>query len=207
MKFKKANINENTIQDIKEFANNASGENLKQEDKKTVTKKRKEESKKNKFPYKIFLGDELKNRIQEEFMGIGSGSEFLRKIILEKNSYFEDKDIIEIYNLIQKEGKGLSPKSFIRKKLGLEATIEKFDYDKKNQKNSITTWINSEDKEKIKENTALSHSTMIAYGHAKILFYLETKNLFSFEEQMKLIKEAKDYNLDFKEFLILKIKG
>ncbi|EFS0701723.1 hypothetical protein H2P43_001665 [Campylobacter jejuni] len=203
MKFKKADINENTIQDIKEFADNASGENLKQEDKKT--RKRKEESKRNKFPYKIFLGDELKNRIQKEF--VGSGSEFLRKIILEKNSYFEDKDIIEIYNLIQKEGEGLSPKSFIRKKFGLEITMEKFDYDKKNQKNSITTWINSEDKEKIKENITLSHSTMRAYGHAKILFYLETKNLFSFEEQMKLIKEAKDYNLDFKEFLILKIKG
>ncbi|MBK1973923.1 hypothetical protein JG677_07685 [Campylobacter sp. TTU-622] len=203
MKFKKADINENTIQDIKEFADNASGENLKQEDKKT--RKRKEESKRNKFPYKIFLGDELKNRIQKEF--VGSGSEFLRKIILEKNSYFEDKDIIEIYNLIQKEGEGLSPKSSIRKKFGLETTMEKFDYDKKNQKNSITTWINSEDKEKIKENITLSHSTMRAYGHAKILFYLETKDLFSFEEQMKLIKEAKDYNLDFKEFLILKIKG
>ncbi|ETJ81694.1 hypothetical protein X908_07880 (plasmid) [Campylobacter jejuni subsp. jejuni 81-176-DRH212] len=48
---------------------------------------------------------------------------------------------------------------------------------------------------------------MRAYAYAKILFYLETKNLFSFEEQMQLTKEANNYDLDFKEFLALKIKS
>ncbi|EEC1756502.1 hypothetical protein G5J71_001806, partial [Campylobacter coli] len=148
-----------------------------------------------------------KNKIQDEVTGtLGSCSEFLKKIILEENIYIQnDKDLIEIYNIVQKEG--ISPKSFIRKKLGLNTNIEKFNYDKKNKKKVITAWISNEYREKIYEKANQTHSKMRAYAYAKILFYLETKNLFSFEEQMQLTKEANNYDLDFKEFLTLKIKN
>ena len=43
MQFKKANIDENTIQDIKEFANNASGETSLQKNKKNKKKRKKKE--------------------------------------------------------------------------------------------------------------------------------------------------------------------
>ncbi len=208
MQFKKTNIDENAIQDIKEFANNASGETSLQKTEKNITKrKKKEENKRNKISFDIFLEDELKNKIQDEVTGaLGSRSEFLKKIILEENIYIQnDKDLIEIYNIVQKEG--ISPKSFIRKKLGLDTNIEKFNYDKKNKKKVITAWISNEYREKIYEKANQTHSTMRAYAYAKILFYLETKNLFSFEEQMQLTKEANNYDLDFKEFLTLKIKN
>ncbi|EJC8508475.1 hypothetical protein M0825_001883, partial [Campylobacter jejuni] len=127
MQFKKANIDENTIQDIKEFANNASGEtSLQKNEKNTTKRKKKEENKRNTISFEIYLEDELKNKIQDEVTGtLGSRSEFLKKIILEENLYIQnDKDLIEIYNIVQKEG--ISPKSFIRKKLGLDTNIEKF---------------------------------------------------------------------------------
>nr|EAL6982032.1 hypothetical protein [Campylobacter coli] len=152
MQFKKTNIDENTIQDIKEFANNASGEtSLKKTEKNTTKRKKKEENKRNKISFEVYLEDELKNKIQDEVTGtLGSRSEFLKKIILEENIYIQnDKDLIEIYNIVQKEG--ISPKSFIRKKLGLDTNIEKFNYDKKNKKKVITAWISNEYREKIYE--------------------------------------------------------
>ncbi|EGJ7390110.1 hypothetical protein INE07_001933, partial [Campylobacter coli] len=112
MQFKKTNIDENTIQDIKEFANNASGEtSLKKTEKNTTKRKKKEENKRNKISFEVYLEDELKNKIQDEVTGtLGSRSEFLKKIILEENIYIQnDKDLIEIYNIVQKEG--ISPKS------------------------------------------------------------------------------------------------
>ncbi|EAI9929504.1 hypothetical protein C5535_08295 [Campylobacter jejuni] len=143
------------------------------------------------------------NKIKKE--DLKNYSEFLRKIILDKNSYFEDKDIMEICTLAKKEKSSI--RSFIRNKLGFDAKKTEYNYNS-SKNESLITYLSMDDKDKI--NKILEESAFVslrAYCYNKILFHIQTMNLFSFEEIIEIKKQAQNYSLEEEEYLKLKIKN
>ncbi|MCW0224546.1 hypothetical protein [Campylobacter lari] len=201
MAFKKV-TNISNKENIKKFAEQARGETglLKQE--KKARKPRKEEDKKNKFRYQFFCDQEMQKKIDE--VRLETKSQFLRSLIFSKNEYFSDENIVDIFFLAKKEE--LSIKSFIRKKLNLN--YEKTIYNYESEKNIVlVTYLNEDDRKKLNDFFEKSHIQPKTFYFSKILFALETKTLFSFNEQVELKKEAEKFSLSLEEYLMLKIKN
>ncbi|EFO9318179.1 hypothetical protein HL736_001185, partial [Campylobacter lari] len=71
----------------------------------------------------------------------------------------------------------------------------------------LVTYINQDDKNALNDFIEKEHINPSTYYYAKVLFFLENKKIFTFNEQMELRKQAQNYSLDFEEYIMLKIKN
>ena len=191
MQFKKAKATPNS-NDINDFINQATGE----------VKTQKKEI--NKIQIKIskemfaYFNKRTKNSILNK-------SQFLEFLYFQKNDYFTDAQMIKIFDKAIILNMGI--RDYIRYKLNLTNKEDiKSKAHKTEHKHLVGAYISREKREEANLIAANANLSVQNYGYLKIIFAIETENLFSFDEIVAIKKEAEDKKLEVGEYITLKIQ-
>ena len=131
-------------------------------------------------------------------------SQLLSSLYFNKNDYFNDLDMIKVFDKAKAANMGI--RDFIAYKLNLkDKTSIKSQAHKIEQKHLVGVYV---DIKKRKEANMIADSVNLSiqnYGYLKVLFAMETEDLLSFEEMVKIKKEAEKYQLEVGQYIALRV--
>lgn len=147
---------------------------------------------------------QTKLAIQKEIKGVFSLVSFIKNSLLEELKYFSNEDLILIYK--KASWQKVSMKDYVKEKLGLIELAQQKDILEDNKDINSLIVVKEEEKKAIEEIAYSLKLSCLQYSKIKLIATYELKDMFSFEEIVKLHQEAKKYNISLKEYISLKLK-
>lgn len=161
----------------------------------------KKEQTKNEAHLQTKMPKDIKLNFKKQIKGVWTMASFIKNALINEIEYFDNREILKIYqkaNLAK-----ISMRDFVKLRFDLIKEAKNY----KESKDELTLIVISpNDKEKIEQIARNLGISCVAYTKIKLIATHELTEIFSFDEIIKLKKEAENFNLNLNEYIKLKVR-